>query len=141
MEGAMLSKLTLFNKIGLFVCLLIVIACGGSGESTATNFPLNRSFQIHATNNDPSAEAVHLWMQPDVIGPANRVPTGTTEIYAGPTLTWDNESETRILTFHAGRSGSTIATTTMAVTGQQAHDHNRIDLVYSAAGTLTASMH
>jgi hypothetical protein len=141
MEGEMLSKLSTFNKIGLFVCLLIAIACGGSGASTETNFPLNRSFQLHATNNDPEFDAVHIWIRPHTIGPENRVPTGTTEISAGPTLTWDNESETRNVTVEAGRGGVTLTGATIAITGQQAHDHNRINAVYNADGTLSVSLH
>lgn len=108
----------------------------GAGISFDT-FPLTKHFTLSRTNN--SADNVHLWLEPQTIGPNNRVDPGQTTTTQSPSYTWLTAGATNTLTFRAGRNGNPIGNpVVLTVTGTQASQIGRYSMVWNGT-TLTVT--
>lgn len=110
-----------------------------NGDISFNDFPLRRAYTLNFSNNDPN-QPVHLWVQPETIGPNNRVEPLGTASRLSPFNVWNSATTTKTLVFQAGRNGNVIATRNLVMTGAEANVTRSISVAW-VNGNLQVTRH
>lgn len=119
-------------RVTLALFALLIIACGGGGDTAGSHYPLTAHVDLIGFNMD--AENIHFVVNGEPYDPSNRVTPGATVTRSTTnSYTWNDASSVVTFNVFAGRNGATLDSKTISITGDQRMDGAKIRAAWNGS--------
>lgn len=118
------------------LALATIVVCGG-GDTIGGSYPLHRTVNIGAVNND--SQPIHIYVTGEAPDPSNRVPANDLQSRTSTSsFTWNTALDARGITVTAYRNNAVVDTAVVNITGEERLAGAAINATFNANQTLTA---
>ncbi|MCW5942306.1 MAG: hypothetical protein KIS66_08745 [Fimbriimonadaceae bacterium] len=127
-------------RVTLAFFALLIIACGGGGDTAGSHYPLTSHVDIVGFNMD--ADNIHFVVNGEAYDASNRVtPAATVTRSTAASYTWNDASSVVSFTVKAGRNGSDLDSKTISMTGDQRMNNMKIRAVWNGSVVTVSLVH
>lgn len=127
-------------RVTLAIFALLIIACGGGGDTAGNHYPLTAHVDVSGFNMD--AENIHFVVNGEPYDPSNRVTPGATVVRStAASYTWNEASSVVTFNVFAGRNGVTLDTKVISMTGDQRMSGAKIRAAWNGSALTVSLIH